>query len=307
MVRRRYRFLPHPLEFRRLSPWHFSQVGKWLIFLLTVVGLTILGAYALFYFWPSAAVRKARDINLQSRQRLLMLTEHRNTLQQLTTQADSLEKSMYNELIPPTDSAPFSAHNKQELPSIRGLSEDTLRVYLSRVEADLLALVRIEAILHSPEIRSSRLPRQLPCACEELAAGFGTVLHPVLGTSYPHRGVDFLTVEGTVVWATAEGVVAQVEKEEGSEASKVYIQHTRNLRTVYYPLHPRVQVGQWVAPGTPIGTVQRIPLARAPFLHYEVWVEGEPTDPLLYLWGAFSWSDRQRYKNAFERQSHALH
>ncbi|MCX7606089.1 MAG: M23 family metallopeptidase, partial [Bacteroidia bacterium] len=133
------------------------------------------------------------------------------------------------------------------------------------------------------------------------------VIHPILGNSYPHQGIDFLVGEGSPIWATAEGVISRVELQNGGDAAKIYIQHTPTLSTAYYPVNPRVQVGQWVTIGTLIGTVTRIPLARAPFLHYEVWVHHETVDPLPFLWGHFSFAERQRWKQAFSRQTHALH
>ncbi|RMF49637.1 MAG: M23 family metallopeptidase [Bacteroidetes bacterium] len=224
----------------------------------------------------------------------------------MTREAEALEKELYLSLVPTPDT-PAKASTKASGASVAWPTEDTLAAHLLRVETYLHQLTRAEALLQSPILRSRWLPRHLPCACKELAVGFGQAHHPILGTPYPHRGIDFLVGEGAPIRTTAEGVVIKVEPLGQEEGTRVYVQHRPNLVTVYYPVAAQVQVGQGLAAGTTLGTLQRITLARAPFLHYEVWVRGEPVDPLPYLWGDLTWTERARWKAAFARQTYALH
>ncbi|MCS6790066.1 MAG: M23 family metallopeptidase [Bacteroidia bacterium] len=306
MAHRHYRFFPKRLEFRRLPSWAHPQ--RWTVPLLLLIGA--LGGVALFAYlilevMPSPSLHQLhqREIDLERRHYAISLLH--DSLKLKLQQAESLEKAIYATLVPPADSA-YSVPSTPPLPEIP-LSEETLSYYLTRLETHLRYLIRNEELLQTPELRSLCLPRRAPCACEGIAAGMGTLLHPVLSTPYPHQGVDFLASEGSLVWATAEGIVTQIEITGRGEPAKVYIQHMPHLLTAYYPVHPTVQVGQWVAQGTSIGRVARIPLAKVSFLHYEVWLRGEATDPLLYLWGSFPIEERQRIKSSFQRPVHGVH
>jgi len=303
---RRYKFLPHLLQFRRVPFLHWGRIGKWAFFILMIGGFTARWAYLFFYWWPTPPLKARREALQEKELTLQQLASYRDTVLRLTREAEALEKELYLSLVPAPDT-PAKASTKTSAVSVAWPTEDTLAAYLLRVETYLYQLTRAEALLQSPILRSRWLPRRLPCACRELAVGFGQAHHPILGTPYPHRGIDFLVGEGAPIRTTAEGVVIKVEPVGGGEGTRVYVQHRPDLVTVYYPVAAQVQVGQGLAAGTPLGTLQRITLARAPFLHYEVWVRGEAVDPLPYLWGDLAWTERARWKAAFARQTYALH
>lgn len=303
--RRRYKFLPHKLQFREIPSWRLAQIGRYVL-LGALIGMTALGmASLLFHWWPTPTLQKARQENIALQQQLEALSKQRDTLYQLIQGLAATESHMYQSLVPQTDSS--LSQSSVPLPPPVALSEDTLEYSLKRMEKVLDKLIKSEPLLYSAELRSARLPRALPCASVTLGAGYGPVVHPILGTPYPHQGVDFLVPEGEAVLATADGLITRIEPLAGSDASAIYIQHTSTLSTAYFPVHPKVQVGQWVSTGTPIGTVGRVLLSRVPFLHYEVWHRGERVDPLLYLWGHFSLEERQQWQAAFAHQTHALH
>ncbi|MCX7979836.1 MAG: M23 family metallopeptidase [Bacteroidia bacterium] len=305
MSRRRYKFLPHKLQFREISSWRLSQIGRGVLLGAFIVMTALSIAYFLLHWWPTPALQKAQQENTALHQRLEILSKQRDTLYQLIYSLATTESHMYQSLVPQTDSSLGEAATPP-LPAV-ALSEDTLENYLQRMEKVLDKLIKSEPLLYSAELRSSQLPRALPCASVTLGAGYGPVIHPILGSPYPHQGVDFLVPEGEAVLATADGLITRIEPLAGSDASTIYIQHTSSLSTAYFPVRPKVQVGQWVSTGTPIGTVGRILFSRVPFLHYEVWHRGERVDPLLYLWGHFSLEERQQWQAAFARQLHALH
>lgn len=264
----------------------------------------------LFRWWPTERLKQLRQANQELQAHLKRLQAERDTLSVIIGKVDSLEKALYHSLVPSVDSTEELAKAPTEAPlPLRrvSLSVETLQTYLGRVEGALKALGRAERTLQHPEFHSPRLPRFTPCECEAIGAGFGVVRHPILDTEYPHQGIDFLTGEGTLVRATAEGLVVQVERFTPEGLAKVSIQHSEVLRTVYYPLQPDVQVGQWVSARTPLGRVARIPLSKAPFLHYEIRVKNEVVDPLPYLWGSFTQEQMQKWRQAFAHQTYGLH
>ncbi len=278
--------------------------------LLVFVGLMLAvaagGSYLIFRWWPTEQLRQLHQANQELQTELQRLQRETDTLATLLGKADSLEKALYRGLVPGADSVKLPT--AAPLPvQVVALSADTLQSYVGRVEGALAALARAERTLQLPEFRSARLPRFLPCECEALGAGFGSVRHPILDTEYPHQGIDFLVGEGALVRATGDGLVIQVERFTSEGLAKVSIQHTEGLRTLYYPLRAEVEVGQWVAAGTPLGRVGRIPFSKAPFLHYEVRVKNEAMDPLPYLWGSFSQEQIEQWRQVFAHQTYGLH
>lgn len=111
---------------------------------------------------------------------------------------------------------------------------------------------------------------------------FGQRRHPVFGNVRMHTGVDFAAAKGTPVRATAPGRIAFVGRRSGY-GRVVEIAHGANTTTRYAHLSavPEGLVqGQRVMAGDIIGNVGATGTATGPNLHYEVRVDGRPTDPL---------------------------
>ncbi|MCS7153735.1 MAG: M23 family metallopeptidase [Bacteroidia bacterium] len=306
-MRRQYRFLPKQLEFRRLPPWHALRLGRLFIFLAGVIVGVWGGAYLLFRWRPSTALQLAKAKQAEEEKQLAALIAHRDSLARLVSMADSMERQIYHQIVPPLPANPDSSKEiASPTPKPPPLSEDTLTKYLAKTEDMLRELVRAEEILQSIELHSARLPRRLPCDCPEMGAGLGEVSHPLTGQPQKHEGIDLLISEGSPVWTTAEGIVQSIEGSR-TEGARIIIQHSPILTTVYYPVVPTVEPGQWISAGSLIGKVGRVPLGRIPFLHYEVRLNGKATDPFPFLWGQMDQMERQRKKQALALQVHGLH
>ncbi|MCS6894576.1 MAG: M23 family metallopeptidase [Bacteroidia bacterium] len=307
MSRRQYKFLPRQLEFRKLPRWRTLRFGTILIFLLGLgVGMWG-GAYLLFRWYPSASIQTAADRYEKEKRELTALTIYKDTLERLTRSTDSIERHIYRQLVPatPSDTEAALTSPVHSVGNV-SLSEDTIVKYLARAEEILRSLMKVDEVLQSEELRSPRLPRQLPCDCPDIGAGPGKLMHPLTGEPQMHEGIDFLVSEGKVIHTTAEGLVRSIEGDR-SKGARVVIQHTSNLATVYYPVIPEVEPGQWVSTGVSIGRVARLAMSRMPVLHYEVLLNDKPTDPFLYLWGHFSAEERAKWKQATALQTNGLH
>jgi murein DD-endopeptidase MepM/ murein hydrolase activator NlpD len=115
-----------------------------------------------------------------------------------------------------------------------------------------------------------------------LTSVFGRRQHPVYGNVRMHTGVDFAAPRGTAVHATAPGRVAFIGSRAGY-GRVVEVAHGSDTLTRYAHLSavPKsLKKGQRVSAGDMIGSVGATGTATGPNLHYEVLVEGRPTDPL---------------------------
>ncbi len=121
-----------------------------------------------------------------------------------------------------------------------------------------------------------------PVEGARLSSVFGRRTHPVFGNVRMHTGVDFAAARGTPVQATAPGRVNFIGW-RGGYGRVVEISHGSDTMTRYAHLSAvpeDLAQGQRVAAGDVIGRVGATGTATGPNLHYEVLVDGRPTDPL---------------------------
>nr|WP_254695961.1 M23 family metallopeptidase [Palleronia sp. THAF1] len=121
-----------------------------------------------------------------------------------------------------------------------------------------------------------------PVEGARLSSVFGRRTHPVYGDTRMHTGVDFAAPRGTPISATAPGRISFIGR-RGGYGRVVEIAHGSETMTRYAHLSAvpdRLAVGDRVAAGDTIGRVGATGTATGPNLHYEVRVDGRPTDPL---------------------------
>ena len=121
-----------------------------------------------------------------------------------------------------------------------------------------------------------------PVEGARLSSVFRRRTHPVYGNVRMHTGVVFATAQGTPMQATAPGRVGFVGR-RGGYGRVVEISHGSDTMTRYAHLSAvpeGLAQGIRVAAGDVIGQVGATGTATGPNLHYEVRVDGRPTDPL---------------------------
>lgn len=116
-----------------------------------------------------------------------------------------------------------------------------------------------------------------------LTSRFGWRTHPVYGEERFHEGVDIEAAAGTGVCAVMDGLVTAAG-EEGDLGLSLRLDHGSGVETVYGHLsevlaRPRSKVKK----GQLIARVGMTGNARTPHLHFEVVVNGQAVDPLLFL------------------------
>lgn len=112
-----------------------------------------------------------------------------------------------------------------------------------------------------------------------LSSGFGMRLHPILGYSRLHKGIDFAASYGTPIMAAASGVVEAAFYHRGY-GNFVRLKHSGGYGTGYAHMSRfTVRPGQRVEQGQVIGFVGSTGLSTGPHLHWEVWKNGAAINP----------------------------
>jgi murein DD-endopeptidase MepM/ murein hydrolase activator NlpD len=116
----------------------------------------------------------------------------------------------------------------------------------------------------------------------KVTSPFG-IRHTPNGRTRRHIGIDLSACIGTPIRATASGVVTKASYYSGY-GLYVNIKHSGGINTAYGHLK-RIVVrnGQHVAQGQIIGYSGISGNSRGAHLHYEVWKNGSPINPMSFV------------------------
>jgi murein DD-endopeptidase MepM/ murein hydrolase activator NlpD len=115
-----------------------------------------------------------------------------------------------------------------------------------------------------------------------LTSGFGMRMHPILGYTRMHKGVDFGVPTGTPIYAAGDGVV-EFSGWAGGYGRFVKIKHNPRMETAYGHMSRialTTTVGRHVSQGQVIGYVGMTGDATGPHLHFEVLKDGSQVNPI---------------------------
>ncbi len=139
-----------------------------------------------------------------------------------------------------------------------------------------------------------------------MSSGFGMRLHPILGYSRLHKGVDFSAGTGTPIMAAADGTIvfAGVNRGYGNHTR---IRHANGIETSYSHMSrfaKNARTGAKVSQGQVIGYVGSTGLSTGPHLHYEVYMRGKAVNPQsakLPIGTQLGGGELSRFKNEMAR------
>ena len=146
-------------------------------------------------------------------------------------------------------------------------------VILQKYQEDL------KQLKHTPSVK--------PLNGGRLTAGYGFRRDPFTEKRKHHDGVDISAPRGTDIYSSADGVVVEVESRYSPNngfGKQVVIDHGYGIKTRYAHLSKiMVNRGDRINRYTLIGKVGDTGRSTGPHLHYEVIVENNPVNPLMYF------------------------
>lgn len=125
---------------------------------------------------------------------------------------------------------------------------------------------------------------QMPLATTHITSKFSKARrHPVLQSIIrPHFGIDFRAKVGTPVYAAGNGKIISAGW-KGGYGKAIEIAHEGGLRTLYAHLSkidPKIRSGMYVKQGRLIGRSGNTGLSSGPHLHFGLYKNSRPVDPL---------------------------
>lgn len=120
----------------------------------------------------------------------------------------------------------------------------------------------------------------MPVIGGRVTSGFGMRRHPVLGYSRLHAGIDFGAGYGSPIYAVSDGNVSFAGW-HGGHGNYVRLEHGGGFGTGYgHMSRIAVASGTHVRAGQVIGYVGSTGLSTGPHLHYELYRNGTPVNPM---------------------------
>jgi murein DD-endopeptidase MepM/ murein hydrolase activator NlpD len=122
-----------------------------------------------------------------------------------------------------------------------------------------------------------------PLKGSRLSSPFGWRNDPFTGERRHHAAIDLSAPQGTVVWAAMDGKVSALGYDR-TYGNYIILTHAGGYQTMYAHLYSTsVKNGDTVSKGKQIGTVGSTGYSTGPHLHFAVYKNSRPVNPLDYL------------------------
>lgn len=255
----------------------FPRTIKRIALFLTVIISVFFGGLTLFYLRVLKKVYAQRVYSKLIKEN----QELRKTLRELSQKLDIMyhrQRVLASVLnVPLYD---ISSKNFAIGGQIRDGDIDKITSY-AKFQEEVLKDLEIKAKLLNEKLRY--FP-SIPPAKGIFSSGFGIRRDPFTGGLEFHKGIDISAPEGTPIVATADGIVEEAGWNSGGYGNQVVINHGNGIKTRYAHMSKvLVREGQRVKRGQVIGLIGNTGKSVAPHVHYEVYLNENPVNPIRYI------------------------
>lgn len=182
---------------------------------------------------------------------------------------------------PPAQGGPYLPASVQQL-SMNDMDQQMaeLNTLLSDRSDKLVAL---ETLLMQDKLSKKLLPSVAPINDGWYSSNFGWRIDPFTGDNAMHEGVDYMVPEGTLIHASAGGMVVYADTHP-QYGNMIEIDHGNQVITRYaHASSLLVKVGDVVRRGREIAKVGSTGRSTGNHLHFEVRYKGIAQNPVRFL------------------------
>ena len=297
---KRYIFNQLTQDFEVLETSKSKTVMRYVLFFLSVLGLTFLLAVLLFTFFKSPKEKmQARELEYMKLQ-YEILNDRLDNMEVLMTDMEQRDNNLYRMMFE-ADPIPSSVRRSgfsdadryaglygyvnsgQVVSAARKLDVIASQLYHQSVSYDTLFVMvrnKSDMLAHIPGIFPLK-----ETELKYISSFFGNRPDPIYKISKFHSGIDFSAAKGTEAYATGDGVVCDVERNEWGYGNMVTIDHGYGYKTRYAHLQKAaVRKGQKVKRGQKIGYIGDSGKTTGVHLHYEVLKNDVQVDPINFFY-----------------------
>jgi murein DD-endopeptidase MepM/ murein hydrolase activator NlpD len=270
---------------------------------LVLAGAVVIVAGLLVGIYEFVSLQEMKEQNALHEQQLEMMREKTASLQEKMDKMDALDQELRQMVKGAgTGDSPKGdggvAGQQKKSPDVSHADYNELLHATSRLEtktnARIISFITLKTVLSdtagqqvremqqlSKQYQASNYPSIWPVN-GTITSNFGYRGNPIGGTGF-HEGVDIAVDYGTPVRVTASGKVTMAGWVDGY-GNLVEVDHGGGFVTRYgHNSMLLVVVGQEVKTGDIISLAGSTGRSTGPHVHYEVRVNGTPTDPMLFL------------------------
>ena len=271
---------------------------------LVLAGAVVIVAGLLVGIYEFVSLQEMKEQNALHEQQLEMMREKTASLQEKMDKMDALDQELRQMVKGAgTGDSPKGdggvAGQQKKSPDVSHADYNELLHATSRLEtktnARIISFIMLKTVLSdtagqqvremqqlSKQYQASNYPSIWPVN-GTITSNFGYRGNPIGGGTGFHEGVDIAVDYGTPVRVTASGKVTMAGWVDGY-GNLVEVDHGGGFVTRYgHNSMLLVVVGQEVKTGDIISLAGSTGRSTGPHVHYEVRVNGTPTDPMLFL------------------------
>ena len=300
MKKIKYYYNTQTLRYEKLVVPLRVKLLKFFAFIVASVLTAFAIVWLAFRFIPSPQLKMAElkyEKMRQNYEALALLSQKlQNEMAALEKRDNEVYRSIF-EANPLPDSARAKlTEQKMESQKVAAINDEqlgnelagTLNNIAARINYQYASYVSIEKLIKNQEEKLSSLPAIQPVSNKDLnrvASGFGMRIDPVYGTPKMHKGLDFTAPQGTPIYATGNGRVAEAQFDQGGYGNHVIINNGYGYQTLFgHMAKIKVRKGQSVKRGEVIGWVGSTGKSTGPHCHYEVHINGREVNPVYFFY-----------------------
>jgi len=284
-------------EHARLTARHY--ILKVLSYLSTSVVFTVVFVLIGTYFFDSPKERtlrrELRQYELQQKLINERLEKLEVVLNDMADRDDNIYRIIFESEPVPTEARKAGIGGADRYKDLEGYRNSDILIQtlkkLDQITAKMYVQTKSYDEVYEMAKNKSRLIASMPAIqpinnhdLRRLSSYFGYRTDPFYKVMKFHEGVDFSAPIGTEVYSTGDGVVASADRSKAGYGNQIVIDHGFGYKTMYAHLQSfKVRAGQRVNRGQVIGTLGSTGKSTSPHLHYEVWKNNKPVDPINYF------------------------
>ncbi|NTV82696.1 MAG: M23 family metallopeptidase [Bacteroidales bacterium] len=289
-------------EHARLTARHY--ILKVLSYLSTSVVFTVVFVVIGTYFFDSPKERMLRRELRQYELQYKLINERLEKLEVVLNDMADRDDNIYRVIFEsepiPTEARRAGIGGSDRYKDLEGYRNSEVLVQtaqkLDQITAKMYVQTKSFDEVYEMAINKSRLLASIPAIqpisnqdLRRLSSYFGYRTDPYYKVLKFHEGVDFSAPIGTDIYTTGDGVVIAADRSKSGYGNQIVIDHGFGYKTMYAHLQSfKVRVGDRVKRGSVIGTVGSTGKSTSPHLHYEVWKNNSPVNPINYFFNDIS-------------------